>query len=71
MINEINNYVNHRVKPSPLIIAVLSNDLYSACNLLHNEDLKSICKYVSEKVPLEAKGTLYKVEKWLDGNKIN
>ena len=67
MINEIDNYVNHRVQPSPLVIAVLSNDLYSACNLSHNEDLKSICKYVSERVPLEAKGTLFKVEQWLEG----
>ena len=67
-LSEIDNYVNYKVRPSQFYIAVLSNDLYSACKLCFSpNDLVDSVKYIQGRVPSEAKGTLFKVEQWLEG----
>ena len=65
---DVDNYVNYRIKPSQFFIAVLSNDLYSACKLCFSpSDLLESVKYIQDRVPSEARGTLFNVEQWLEG----
>jgi len=42
--------------------------LYSACKLCFSpNDLVDAVKYIQDRVPSNAKGTLFNVEQWLEG----
>ena len=66
----IMDYVIHRVLPPHEIIAVLSNDLYSATQLSCDCcELKEQVEMVQTYVPSEARGSIQNVESWV-GNVI-
>lgn len=63
----IDRYVQHGYHPGSFLEAVLSNDLAGALYLADGDNafhLREIVKYINEKVPIGAKGSLGAVKAW-------
>ena len=76
----LQNYVVNKEKPPLVFIAILANDLHGVTSLLTDyhrrrpdgekliwsiAELLNIVNAVHKKVPLEARGSLFKIEQWI------
>ena len=69
----LQNYVVNKEKPPLVFIAILANDLHGVTRLLTDgeklvwsiTELLHVVNAVHKKVPLEARGSLFKIEQWI------
>ena len=70
----LENYIYNKQEPPPLYIAILANDLHGAFTILNSltgkskmplNELLSTVEMVHRYVPFEARGSLFKVERWI------
>ena len=65
----LNNYVLNKYQPSSFLTAVLANDLMGAIGRAdhwNQQYLKDICNFVYNRVPTNAWGSYYHVQKYLE-----
>ena len=68
ILDSINHYVEHGLRPGGFVTAVLSNDLAGAFNAADTDaeaGLRDILKYVRWEIPSLCWGSRTKVEAWL------
>ena len=66
--DSIDRYVKDRIPGGSFINAVLANDLMGAfgrADVDNSRDMKEICSYVYNEIPLSCHGSYEIVEKWL------
>lgn len=72
MVEGLELYINHRIKPGSFMTAVLANDLIEAVGKADHRNIKNIPAYVYflyNFAPPECFGSYEKVKAWLEGGK--
>lgn len=72
MVEGLELYINHRIKPGSFMSAVLANDLIEAVGRADHRNIKNIPAYVHflyNFAPPECFGSYEKVAAWLEGGK--
>ena len=72
MVEGLELYINHRIKPGSFMTAVLANDLIEAVGKADHRNIKNIPAYVYffyNYAPPECFGSYEKVNAWLEGGK--
>lgn len=65
----LSNYVLNKIPPGGFLTAILANDLMGAvgrCDAWNHHYMKDICNFVYNRIPSNAWGSYYHVQKYLE-----
>ena len=73
MIEEIRRYVDHHVRPSGFLAAVICNNLQDAVFYADDENLRNLPAFVAyfyDEAPSTCWGSVEKMQEWLKARKV-